>query len=803
MNSTSNMAGLDVVRRMKLSEPDHYHGMVKMHLSFLLDLHTDECDCSFLWEKPEKDSVDSKLKKAFSTPMALSLKKSKVKGVMDGVPLTQEGVCQVYQIIEYLGRPHNITQEGLFRKHGNLKKQQALKERLNKGVPLNLDEEEFSVHECAAVLKNFLAMLPEPLLTDAYYRAHCQVPLIRKNEMSDQDVIMAEEKQIACVQLLFQLIPEVNLALLRDLFPFLSHVAKKEAENKMNATNLGTLFSTHILCPRKLSPEVLQSNHQLLSKAVTFMIKHADKLFELPDKLTMDIRTYISRKDNMITPKCKKGRGPDSPVVSTIFSFVDRAASLRATHGNETDHALAQLYAHVQGMPESAHKRRLVSKLNEANGKGTPDVATSGSVRTTGKGTRQRRRSGDGIINLLTPRRKRPATGSYSVQGANDTRARREIQPSHSFKRQNSLHVPATPQPSRTLSPSSHSSPAVLSPCRERLPSPHTLSGETPSSQASDVCPIDEVDTPGKDSSLSSLEEGRSDGEDLSGSYCEGAPAPPLPPRTPAPAVRSKEFLSPGSPASKMSPMTQAITTPRSRGGVMVCSNTQLDRWNMLLDQQSPCQPCSYNEDEPGGETGCDTSISSLVSNGVHSACSREREKDGAYRHRSLSTEFKAFLAEHGMEAPEDSESEVSMLDSSYSDEVRRLLRSDQPLSTSLQAVLDGEEPVFDVSNSSVLNERSMNSVLSPGSCNSSVVTVKSVSGSVSTLMEGDSNTTVQMFLKEDSENLDPIGPLVSTKSVPRRGMKRRSITEGGPQTAAAVVTAVQNSNSIIFETDL
>ena len=47
---------------------------------------------------------------------------------------------------------------------------------------------------------------------------------------------------------------------------------------------------------------------------------------------------------------------------------------------------------YCEGMPESAHKRRLVSKLNEANGKGTPDVATSGSVRTTGKGTRQRRR---------------------------------------------------------------------------------------------------------------------------------------------------------------------------------------------------------------------------------------------------------------------------------------------------------------------------------------------------------------------------------------------------------------------------
>ena len=168
-------------------------------------------------------------------------------------------------------------------------------------------------------------------------------------------------------------------------------------------------------------------------------------------------------------------------------------------------------------MPESAHKRRLVSKLNEANGKGTPDVATSGSVRTTGKGTRQRRRyylfqnhiflqidfrSGDGIINLLTPRRKRPATGSYSVQGANDYRSRREIQSSHSFKRQNSLHVQVTPCSPRALSPSSHSSPSLLSPYRERLPSPYSLSDETPSSQASEVCPVDEVDTPGKDSSL-------------------------------------------------------------------------------------------------------------------------------------------------------------------------------------------------------------------------------------------------------------------------------------------------------------
>jgi len=793
------MACSSMVTRMKRSEPDHYHGMVKMHLSFLLDLQTDECDCSFLWEKPEKDTVDSKFKKAFSTPMNLSMKKSKVKGVMDGVPLTQEGVCQVYQIIEYLGRPHNITQEGLFRKHGNLKKQQALKERLNKGVPLNLDEEEFSVHECAAVLKNFLSGLPEPLLTDAYYRAHCQVPLLKKEEMTEEEIVQAEEKQVACIQLLFQLIPEVNLALLQDLFPFLNQVAQNEADNKMNATNLATLFSTHILCPRKLSPEVLQSNHQLLTKAVTFMIQHADKLFKLPEKLRMDIETYINRKDNLLTPKCKKIRGPDSPVVSTIFSFVDRAASLRATHGNETDHALAQLYAHVQGMPESAHKRRLVSKLNEANGKGTPDVATSGSVRTTGKGTRQRRRSGDGIINLLTPRRKRPATGSYSVQGANDYGSRREIQSSHSFKRQNSLHVQVTPCSPRALSPSSHSSPSILSPYRERLPSPYSLSDETPSSQASEVCPVDEVDTPGKDSSLSSVEEGKSDCEDLSGSYSEGAP--PLPPRTPAPSTRTHEFLATDLSGSEVvSPMTYAITTPRSREGLMVCSNTQLDKWNRLLDEQSPCQPNNYNEDEPG-TTDSENSVIKFIDESVYSPCCRNREKIGAYRDRSLSREFKTFLANHGMEAPEDSESEVSFLENSYSEEVRRLLKSDQVLSTSLQAALDGEDPATDEESvTSVLTEQSFNNGGGVSSCNSSVITVQSACGSASTLVDGENNTTVQLFLKEESENLDPS---LSSSKPGRRGMKRRSITEGGPQTRAAVVNTVQNSNTIIFETDL
>ena len=83
---------------------------------------------------------------------------------------------------------------------------------------------------------------------------------------------------MSSLQLLFQLVPDVNYLLLKDLLIFLNKVSQNESSNKMSSSNLGTLFATHILCPRKLSAETLQSNHQLLTKAVTFMIEHVSFL---------------------------------------------------------------------------------------------------------------------------------------------------------------------------------------------------------------------------------------------------------------------------------------------------------------------------------------------------------------------------------------------------------------------------------------------------------------------------------------------------------------------------------------------
>ena len=66
----------------------------------------------------------------------------------------------------------------------------------------------------------------------------------------------------------------------------------------MNAGNLGTVFSTHILCPRKLAPESLQSNHQLFSRAVTFMIGTIAFILEVPTG--QDYREFVGFTDGAV-----------------------------------------------------------------------------------------------------------------------------------------------------------------------------------------------------------------------------------------------------------------------------------------------------------------------------------------------------------------------------------------------------------------------------------------------------------------------------------------------------------------------
>ena len=207
-----------------------------------------------------------------------------------GPDITEAKLSSLYQLIEFIGLDRNVAEEGIFRKNGTIRKEKELLERIEKGeggeeLWMDLLEGEFSAHECASVLKKFLANLTEPLVTAGCYTAWLQVA-----DIQDYDV------RLQATQLLLELIPRQYLRLLKDLLFLLNGVAQREEENKMTAYNLGLMFSTHILCPKDLPPEQQVASHVQVARATTFMIENPTQLFTLSEKLLAEVEIFISSR---------------------------------------------------------------------------------------------------------------------------------------------------------------------------------------------------------------------------------------------------------------------------------------------------------------------------------------------------------------------------------------------------------------------------------------------------------------------------------------------------------------------------
>ncbi|KAG8323717.1 Rho GTPase-activating protein 19 [Homalodisca vitripennis] len=231
-----------LAKKLKSEDPVQFHTLVRMHLSFVLDLNTDDCD-----SQPEKSKLRS-VKWSF-VPFT---KKTKPPGkTSEGPQLTKDGISQVYQLIEFLSKEE--------------------------------------IHDCASVLKTYLADLQEPLLTEAYFPAYCQIAELCSHKPNDDRLQQA-------LQLLVLLLPQDNWVILRDVLQLLNLVARRQNENKMSPENLATLFTPHLLCPRKLPPEALHSTSQSLSKVVALMISVGLDLFRIPTALATDIKMYWERR---------------------------------------------------------------------------------------------------------------------------------------------------------------------------------------------------------------------------------------------------------------------------------------------------------------------------------------------------------------------------------------------------------------------------------------------------------------------------------------------------------------------------
>ncbi|XP_049820684.1 rho GTPase-activating protein 19-like isoform X4 [Aethina tumida] len=339
-----------LVEQFRRENTEQFLILARMHLSFLLDLNTDDSDYPTDKNKQKK------------WPFSRS---RKTKNLTEGPPLTQEGICQVYQLIEFIKKDENITVEGVFRRTGSLERQQELRNLLVQGVTIDLEGGQYTVHDCASVLKGFLSDLPEPLLTEAYFPACCQISeLYGIVEQPTQ-----EGKLLEALNLILLLLPVENQALLKDLLELLHLTASFEENNKMSPDNLGKMFTPHFLCPRKLTPSDLLTATQKYFGLISFMIKKSDELFKIPPKLKVDFQARYERK-KLCADKALNESVTDT--ANTVFTFVDHERTAKENESNPTETALAQLYAHIQSLPESSKKRKLVSKFNKENGHGTP-----------------------------------------------------------------------------------------------------------------------------------------------------------------------------------------------------------------------------------------------------------------------------------------------------------------------------------------------------------------------------------------------------------------------------------------------
>ena len=90
-----------------------------------------------------------------------------------GVPITSEIQVPFLQVITHMHR--YVVLEGLFRKPGNKSRiEQLIAELGCSGVNGVIANTNYSGHDFASVLKQFLSELPEPLLVKRYLDAYLQ-----------------------------------------------------------------------------------------------------------------------------------------------------------------------------------------------------------------------------------------------------------------------------------------------------------------------------------------------------------------------------------------------------------------------------------------------------------------------------------------------------------------------------------------------------------------------------------------------------------------------------------------------------
>ncbi|KAF4977423.1 hypothetical protein FZEAL_6052 [Fusarium zealandicum] len=304
-----------------------------------------------------------KKKGVFGVPLELIIERDGAEST-DGVgPGTLRIPAVIDDIVSSM-RKMDLSVEGVFRKNGNIKKQQGLVEMIDTQGCDVVNFMEQPVVQLAALLKRYLRDLPDPLMTHKLYRLW-----VGAAKISDP------ERRKQCLHLTCCLLPKSHRDALEILFSFLKwagsfHQLDDEVGSKMDIRNLSTVIAPNILTNPSRAP-ALDSEAIYVIDAVEMMITHIEEMCQVPDEILglLNDPYIFSNSGDMTTKEILKRfqdrRGQISIAdVNEVYNRQDNSTRPPARRV-ETDPAVWQGEATVRTIQDP-------SMPYASNGTGTP-----------------------------------------------------------------------------------------------------------------------------------------------------------------------------------------------------------------------------------------------------------------------------------------------------------------------------------------------------------------------------------------------------------------------------------------------
>ncbi|XP_061301587.1 rho GTPase-activating protein 36 isoform X4 [Pezoporus flaviventris] len=246
---------------------------------------------------------------------------------------------------------HGLHTVGIFRVGSSKKRVQQLREEFDRGLDVFLDEHQ-SVHDVAALLKEFLRDMPDPLIPRELYSAFLST------------ASMAGTAQLGALQLLLFLLPPGHSDTLRRLLLLLAEVARHARGsrrpdgreipgNKMTVSNLATIFGPNILQKERPGEKDAAAMNYEDSAAVILvlqrLIEHHETLFMVSPEMQQHILRRLFQTDPDIIKYLLRRRLRAAPSTESEDSREEHAPSLlpECTRSLESSSLSAELYSSI------------------------------------------------------------------------------------------------------------------------------------------------------------------------------------------------------------------------------------------------------------------------------------------------------------------------------------------------------------------------------------------------------------------------------------------------------------------------